>query len=693
MDLLKILDTKPVPSIVDSTTLGISGNVSGDYWLPIPMCLYQKQLTDQIVSLHYSDILRFFETKNFNHFSNLIIKSLIAMCNNNELIATHPFLLIDHFFNKKNLTNKDYQLNLIENSGKFKVLKDLILTLQDYETDTAIIAKSGRTLDLLESLLLSLKVNIIRYDGQSIIKNNSYNNNNNLTSNRNKNFSCTCHLFPSDDYNSKEYPILANLQFNCLLLIDPTININKKSFLDIRNYGKEFNDKSITPIIRLTTINSIEHCKLYFQSVLSNKKKFNDCFSNLNLIENDTNNNNSDNIEYLTNITAATVVLRDRVGILPPDLRPIYSQKLIYLIPWIENTSLPWPLPDLYTIKKFNSTDVEISLLTEVYYKQVEDELEEAFGDKSNNNTNNNKKRKTNNTINATNNNKKNEKLISKVPSFYSIRRLKNNYSTNPLKQKDSSLLTGIKKIDSNQPYHLSTGILTHKLIQEIGQIYIEYNLKQFEIQSYDKLSTIEQDHLNHYLIENNKINSDLTERLEKNESNILKSDCLLEENKNFLIEIDNLKIDINKLTEILKDKNPPLSIAFLDNISVIQDLQNKRSQYNSSLSQNNYLTDELNKATNSKNDSENEIYKLQNQMVIHQQNILQKVETSLNDNSIREQNEQLRSLIDIENEKLIKLKEKLNKLTKDLDNLPLSRLRNFSKSSSKKGRNKRKRN
>lgn len=65
MDLLRILDTKPIPTIVDATTLGISGNTSGDYWLPTTMSLYQKELTDQIVSLHYSDILRYFETSHY----------------------------------------------------------------------------------------------------------------------------------------------------------------------------------------------------------------------------------------------------------------------------------------------------------------------------------------------------------------------------------------------------------------------------------------------------------------------------------------------------------------------------------------------------------------------------------------------------------------------------------------------------
>ena len=74
MNLLKILDTKPIPSIMDSKMLGATGNVSGDYWLQTTMNLYQKELTDQIVSLHYSDILRYFETSDYK--ADVVVESM-----------------------------------------------------------------------------------------------------------------------------------------------------------------------------------------------------------------------------------------------------------------------------------------------------------------------------------------------------------------------------------------------------------------------------------------------------------------------------------------------------------------------------------------------------------------------------------------------------------------------------------------
>lgn len=185
MDLLRILDTKPIPTIVDATTLGISGNTSGDYWLPTTMSLYQKELTDQIVSLHYSDILRYFETSHYKE--DVILESMKTMCLNGSLVATHPYLLIDHYM-PKSLITRDVPAHLAENSGKFSVLRDLINLVQEYETETAIVCRPGRTMDLLEALLLGNKVHIKRYDGHSIKSKQKAND-----------FSCTVHLFSSKE--------------------------------------------------------------------------------------------------------------------------------------------------------------------------------------------------------------------------------------------------------------------------------------------------------------------------------------------------------------------------------------------------------------------------------------------------------------------------------------------------------------
>lgn len=63
MDLKRILDAKPEPQVIDKEHFFIDPTyqASNNYKILTPMSDFQKELTDQIVSLHYSDILKFFE--------------------------------------------------------------------------------------------------------------------------------------------------------------------------------------------------------------------------------------------------------------------------------------------------------------------------------------------------------------------------------------------------------------------------------------------------------------------------------------------------------------------------------------------------------------------------------------------------------------------------------------------------------
>lgn len=432
MDLSKILDTAPEPAIVDAQTMGVSGDISGDYWLPTPMCLYQKELSEQIVSLHYADILKYYETEDYN--TDVVLHSMETMCLNSEYVATHPYLLIDHYI-PKSLITKDIPNHLAETSGKFAVLKDLVTLIQDYKTDTAIVCRPGRTMDLLEALLLGNRVNIKRYDGPSI-----------KTKQKLRKHPCTCHLFSSKGFNN-QHPVDDSISFGLLLCLDPTVDVSKPHIQTILTQARPTEGPGQrAPIIRLTTINAIDHCELYHSKYLKPKSR-----------------------EYLVKVSAAVVVLRDVVGTLPPDLRPIYSQGLKYLVDWLEDPSIPWPLPDIYPIKTFTPMDVEKSLLTEVRFNQVNDNLTHAFNGKKRGRRPNAAFAKDGDAI-----------------SYYQLKRLKNDYSTNPLKQ-NMAQLTGITTSDTgtSQNYHLSGGLLTHKLIQAIGESYYKLENQSSELMNF----------------------------------------------------------------------------------------------------------------------------------------------------------------------------------------------------------------
>lgn len=645
MDLLRILDDKPAPSIVDAKTLGVSGNTSGDYWLPTTMCLYQKELTDQIVSLHYSDILRYFETTDFKE--DVVLESMETMCHNSALVATHPFLLIDHFL-PKSLITRDIPVHLSETSGKFTVLRDLITLVQEYETNTAIVCQAGRTMDLVEALLLGNKVHIKRYDGHSIKSKQK--------KHKKVSHSCTVHLFPSTGWDTKKHPIERRLErFDMFIAVDPTVDTDSKDMLSILTHARK--SKSVearSPIVRLVAINSLDHCDLYFRKEYKKDSK-----------------------EYLESVTAAVVVLRDRVGVLPPDLRPIYNQHLGYLVEWLEDPCLPWPLPDAYAIKHYNSMDVERSLLSEVNYNQ-NDDLDTAF-------TSNNKKRSrgrpqlnghkdsSNDTTGGDDN--------GSVPSFYETKRLKNDYSKNPTKQ-GKGILTGIISNDESMGanYHLSSEILTHKLMQLMGQIYFELERQKQEIQMYKDVNPIEEKHVEFYNNEDAKIKTKLDNCVGVTVSNKNGYKRLEDENKEYYSKIEDLESQLESKFKVLDNKwenSHELTDLISKSYELTEEIEKETRKGESKVTESKYMEKEIDRALISINESTTGMATITAEC--------QKIEEDLRVSSsmFRTEKEQVIEKIaklkeEIESEKKINksLETKLEILAEDLKKIPVQRIR-----------------
>lgn len=643
MDLLKILDTKPIPAIVDARTLGISEDTSGDYWLPTPMCLYQKELIDQIVSLHYSDILRYFETKNYEE--DVIVESMKTMCRNSAYISTHPYLLIDHCM-PKSLITKDIPAHLAETSGKFTVLRDLITLVQEYETHTAIVCRPGRTMDLVEALLLGKKVNIKRYDSHSI-----------KSKQKPRNFACTCHLFPSENLDLKKHPLRHSRQFDMLICLDPTVDTETSEIQHILQFQRDARrSESRAPTVRLATINSIDHCELYFGRTYK-----------------------KDSREFLENVTAAAVVLRDRVGTLPPDLRPIYSQNLRYLIEWLEDPSISWPLPDVYCIKKYTPMDVESSLLTEVHYSQIEDELEAAFRS--------GKKR-------GRSKNDKESSKMAEIDSFYQLKRLQNDYTTNPIKQ-DMAQLTGISIATetASTDYHLYSGILTHKLMQSIGQNYMDLELQRQELKSYADMNTIQESHQQFFESELKSMGDKVSENCSLVSLNLHKSEEIEGLNIKKCKNIDAISADIDDTLAKLQSKGE--TYVFLRSLYLEYDglkgrLDKEKNQSISKDTEKEYTSKECERADKSIEESLKEIDD-NNTRLSHSKTEFQSKCAMAHEekNKVLNSIENLNASIKTEESKYKQLENNLKEVVSRLNSLPTPRARVSNGKSNSSRRNK----
>ncbi|ODV82847.1 hypothetical protein CANARDRAFT_10138 [[Candida] arabinofermentans NRRL YB-2248] len=606
MDLLRILDAKPEPIIIDETHFKVSNSYqqSSDYKLPTPLSDFQKELIDQIISLHYSDVLKYVDNDDDNNEQEqIILDSINTMLLNTQLVCSHPYLLIDHYF-PKSLTTRDIPKRLSETSGKFDTLSNL-LSLMDsvYNSkqsdtgpvDVVIIARPGKTLDLIDALCIGHNCNFKRYSGIKLREAN--------TSISKKNINLNIHLFASDDDE-----IMTKIPVNPLFLISFDISVDLSKLTQIN-----------TKIIRLVPINSIEHISLYYKE------------------------QNLDHKTYLKLVTSATVVLRDRVGQLPSELRPIYNLKLQFLKNFISNPSLNlWPLPMLNNIPVFNNRDVEKSLLTEVKFNfdnldLISENIEFTSTTNSNKTPQMTKhiiqpRSHTNTTISNVN--------------YYDSKRLLKKYLNNPLNL-DYELLTGISK-----EIHLNE-ILTHTLIYKFNMKLNQLIKKNDELKSFDEYYNSRMQNYKEQL----KMYNDITKDLNNCELEIKETNEKISLNLN---EITKIKQNISILNDTLSNISKTKYIKIQDEITIQnENILKLKQKLNSNETDSKYMSLELQRASNSISDSKKiisekqsdintlnlKITQLKTQEPIEKLSILQKSKQEYE--STIAKNENLMSLLD----------------------------------------------
>lgn len=680
MDLLSILATKPDPPTIHESQFFIDKEYqnSGDYKLATPLSDFQKELIDQIVSLHYSDILKFFERvtdaegkENANVIlheddsmrspqEKVIIDSLETLLLNTQLVCSHPYLLIEHYF-PKSLTGKDIPKRLADTSGKFKILATLldlldniynpeekenskdkdsknkknhhhntkdkeiedtvntkkIIKRKEEPIDIVILSRPGKCIDLLDALFMGHRCIIKRYIG-SKIKENSHN--------KSKKLNLKVHILPSDMKNlRKDMELPKDVKF--IIPFDISCNIDNEQIIKMKSKDCK--------IIRLVPINTIEHIALYYRDLVTAR-------------------NYSD---YLKPVTAAVVIMRDKVGQLPSDLRAVYSQNLEYLNNFLYDSKLnKWPLPEFSPIPYFTSKDVEKSLRSEVKFTFEEDENFHNVNVNGNDNNNNN-----NNASNDTDGVDSNggvesetlqpinfnvggktqmvghifepmqyfrlsRKTKQEKIDFYETKRLEKNYLSNPLVSKDYSHLSGIIIGDEDNDNDIGNNnnsngaesgdrILTHKLMHQFTTKLYELDKLNNEFKSYEDYSNIRQKNMSIMIEAYDKMKTEYDENNQSKielENKITDSSNKLNELKN---EISLLENKINDIGEGDDDKlrnqwikNEKEIIEIEDNIEI---LNNKSIGLKNETE---YMDLEIERANKSKIDSNLEIEKLTNE-------------------------------------------------------------------------------
>lgn len=593
MNLLKILDGPTEPPIIDLHLDTL--NDSGDYCLPTPMYDFQKELTDQIVSLHYSDILKFCETNDFN---DLIIKSLQICIDNCQLVSTHPYLLINHYM-PKNIFMKDLPAKLVETSGKFNVLRDLVNVILSSTSSRPknigiVLQNNSKVIDLTEAVLVGCGTNslriIRRYTGglnakesKKLIKNGDTNGQTTPTPSPSKDdHKSVLHLIPHDGEITKNSHLLQATKFDVLIVFDSYVDTSTEFFKKIRSQNR----RGDAVIIRLIPMRTIEHAQLFYEK------------------DSDVGKN------HLYKLISSIVCLRDHIGTLPPDMIPIYNQKLTFLLPFFNEffkstvrSNFPqWPLPDLPKIPRFSEIDVERSLLTEVHYHYTPydstDFAQIQLQDEE-------------------------KKIVKKT--YYETKRLQLDYVTNPLKN-DYDKLIGIQSnVDGYNVPKFKQNLLTHKLILQLNNAFNESALVQREYDIYQEFEQAQTTKIGRRETEFAKALTNLSDDIDHAESRInianKKTISKSAEIEKIKEEIKKNQGDIDNYLE--KEENKDVSDdfkKFYKNHMEIWDLQSKIKEnlvkIKSKNEEKNYMINEYENSMKSIDESKEQIKTLETKLM-----------------------------------------------------------------------------
>lgn len=314
------MDESPQPPLLGHAL----GSSDYDYCLPVPMTEFQRQLNDEIVSLYRPDILKFFENNEAAGDVDRLVSPLEAFFTTSQLVGTHPFLLVDHYL-PPNMLLKEIPSHISKSSGKFAALTTLTELLRNKKLEIALIARPGKSFDLIEVLLLGKMINYKRHSGSYL----------RASQKSNSNYS-TIHLIPSSLLDST---YVGNDRFDLVIAFDQTFNKDDAHIKVIRSQGRisphdlDGSTPKLAPIIRLIPYYSAEHIALKLQKLAL------------------------DSSTYIQRVVAALVVLSDRVGILPGDIKSHYVDGLKYLLPWISDMRQEWPLASLPDIEAYSLKD------------------------------------------------------------------------------------------------------------------------------------------------------------------------------------------------------------------------------------------------------------------------------------------------------------------------------------------------
>ncbi|KAK9240097.1 class II histone deacetylase complex subunits 2 and 3-domain-containing protein [Lipomyces kononenkoae] len=267
-----------------------------EYAVPVGLRDFQRQMYEQVLILHSSEILRFCDFGSSSKaFRDRLAPDMLKVLNRTLLAATHPYLLVPTLM-PRNLSDKDESRYIVHSSEKFRILDNIITVFKENGLKLGIVAREGHTMDTVSNFLGGRRIKYARRDGTS--ESEAATDEENVNSDHEAFAKVTVVIVPStatDNYAKKKKFSLPKVDL--VVALDASFIGSELQVRQLRGVTNE-GDIPDVPVLRLVSVNTSEHALLSAAATLGLHDSVIDT-------------------EVLSSIITAVTLLRAQAGKLP----------------------------------------------------------------------------------------------------------------------------------------------------------------------------------------------------------------------------------------------------------------------------------------------------------------------------------------------------------------------------------------
>ncbi|KAK9488597.1 class II histone deacetylase complex subunits 2 and 3-domain-containing protein [Lipomyces starkeyi] len=231
-----------------------------EYAVPVGLRDFQRQMYEQVLILHSSEILRFCDFgSSTKTFRDRLAQDMLKVLNRTLLAATHPYLLVPTLM-PRNLSDKDESRYIVHSGEKFRILDNIITVFKETGLKLGIVAREGHTMDTVSNFLGGKRIKYARRDG--VVESDAETEEEDVNSEHEAFAKVTVIIVPSTatDKNSKKKKFSLP-KVDLLVALDASFIGSESQVRQLRGVASE-GDIPTVPVLRLVSVNTSEHALL-----------------------------------------------------------------------------------------------------------------------------------------------------------------------------------------------------------------------------------------------------------------------------------------------------------------------------------------------------------------------------------------------------------------------------------------------